>query len=187
MDVSPTGYVILGMLRHRPRSGYEIKQMVDRSTRFFWAASYGQIYPELRKLAKAGLVEGESQPQGGRKRTVYRLTPAGRKELGRWLSEEPEVLEVRDEGLLKLFFASAGPADTALQTVEARHRYYERKLAQLREVEPRAAAAADEGDPYPYLVLRYGIESSEWAIAWCERARAELATKTKTPTRGRAA
>jgi PadR family transcriptional regulator, regulatory protein AphA len=186
MDVSPTGYVILGMLRHQPRSGYEIKQMVDHSTRFFWAASYGQIYPELRKLAKGGLVEGEAQPQGGRKRTLYRLTPTGSEELRRWLSEEPEVLEIRDEGLLKLFFASAGPADTAMQTVEARQRIYERKLAALREIEPRAAASADDGDPFPYLVLRYGIESSEWAIGWCERARKELATTTKR-TRRRAA
>jgi DNA-binding PadR family transcriptional regulator len=185
MTVSPTGYVILGMLRHEPRSGYEIKQVVDNSTRFFWAASYGQIYPELRKLAKAGLVEGESQPQGGRKRTVYRLTPAGAEELGRWLDEPPEVLEVRDEGLLKLFFASAGPPDTALQTVDARQRHYEAKLARLREIEPLAAGSADD-DPYPYLVLRYGIESCEWAIGWCERARKELSKKT-TKTRRRAA
>jgi DNA-binding PadR family transcriptional regulator len=183
MDVSSTGYVILGMLRHQPRSGYEIKQMVDKSTRFFWAASYGQIYPELRKLAKAGLVEGESQPHGGRKRTVYRLTRAGRDELRRWLSEEPEVLEIRDEGLLKLFFASAGPPETSAGTVEARQRYYERKLAQLREIEPHAAAAADDGDPFPYLVLRYGIESSEWAIGWCERARKELSKQAKTRRR----
>jgi PadR family transcriptional regulator AphA len=174
MAVSPTGYVILGMLRHEPRSGYEIKQVVDRSTRFFWAASYGQIYPELRKLAKAGLVEGESQPQGGRKRTVYRLTPAGREELSRWLGEEPELLEVRDEGLLKLFFASAGPPEAALSTVDARQRFYEAKLTQLREIEPHAEASADGGDPYPYQVLRYGIESCEWAIGWCERARKDL-------------
>ena len=183
MEISPTGYVILGMLRHEPRSGYEIKQVVDKSTRFFWAASYGQIYPELRKLAKAGLVKGEAMAQGARKRTVYKLTSEGRKELRRWLSDEPEVLELRDEGLLKLFFASAGPPDSALAAVEARQRFYERKLAELREIESHAAASADEGDPYPYLVLRYGIESSEWAIAWCERARSELATKTKTRRR----
>ena len=42
--------VILGLLAVRPLSGYDIKAIVDRSTRFFWAASYGQIYPELRRL-----------------------------------------------------------------------------------------------------------------------------------------
>ena len=75
MELSPTAYVILGMLGWRPMSGYEIKSIVDKSTRFFWAASYGQIYPELRRLAAAGLIEGKASPQGGRKRNVYRLTP----------------------------------------------------------------------------------------------------------------
>jgi PadR family transcriptional regulator AphA len=187
MELSATAYVILGMLRNQPRSGYEIKQVVDNSARFFWAASYGQIYPELRKLAKAGLVEGEAQAQGGRKRTVYRLTASGREELRRWLAEDPTVLEIRDEGLLKLFFAAAGPPDNAIETVEARQRLYEDKLAQLREIEPHARASADDGDPFPYLVLRYGIESSEWAIGWCERARQELSQKTKEKKRRKAA
>ncbi|MBD0283557.1 MAG: PadR family transcriptional regulator [Thermoleophilaceae bacterium] len=173
MELSPTAYVILGMLRNGPQSGYEIKRAVDHSTRFFWAASYGQIYPELTRLAKAGLVEGHSQPTGGRRRTAYRLTDAGREELRRWLDRPPERLELRDEGLLKLFFAGAAEPGKAVEIIDAKRRLVEEKLAALRKIEPYAAAAAST-DPFPYLVLRYGIESSEWVIAWCERARAEL-------------
>src|SRR2546423_9274663 len=58
--------VVLGLLSLGPRSGYDIKTVVDRSTRFFWAASYGQIYPELRRLEEEGLIEGEDAPNGGR-------------------------------------------------------------------------------------------------------------------------
>jgi DNA-binding PadR family transcriptional regulator len=173
MELSATAYVILGMLRREPRSGYEIKQAVDGSTRFFWAASYGQIYPELAKLAEAGLVEGDEQPTGGRKRTVYRLTAAGRKELRRWLQEPPTRLELRDEGLLKLFFASAASRQSALEAIDAKRRVAEEKLAALRAIEPAAADRSSE-DPYPYMVLRYGLEMSEWTIRWCKRARAEL-------------
>src|SRR3954453_12247734 len=98
MELSPTAYVILGMLSWRPMCGYEIKSLVDTSTRFFWAASYGQIYPELRKLSAAGLIEGKAGPQGGRRPNVYRLTPAGRSELESWLTLDAEVFELRDEG-----------------------------------------------------------------------------------------
>src|SRR5438874_13781615 len=77
MQLSPTARVILGMIRMGKRTGYEIKQLVDVSTRFFWAASYGQIYPELRRLEEAGLIEGEDDPTGGRQRRAYTLTPAG--------------------------------------------------------------------------------------------------------------
>ena len=58
MELSPTGRVILGFLAVEPRSGYDIKEQVDKSTRFFWAASYGQIYPELKRLAGDGLRGG---------------------------------------------------------------------------------------------------------------------------------
>ena len=56
-SLSPTARVILGLLNFEPRTGYDIKRVTDRSTRFFWGASYGQIYPELRRLEAAGLVE----------------------------------------------------------------------------------------------------------------------------------
>ena len=56
MELGPTAYVILGMLALGPRSGYDIKQFADFSTRHFWATSYGQIYPELKRLTEAGLV-----------------------------------------------------------------------------------------------------------------------------------
>jgi PadR family transcriptional regulator AphA len=90
MELTPTAKVLLGMLRLGNRTGYEIKQLVDVSTRFFWAASYGQIYPELKRLEERGLVEGEAQPTGGRARTEYRLTPAGERALDAWLASDAE-------------------------------------------------------------------------------------------------
>lgn len=172
MEVSPTGYVILGMLRHEARSGYEIKQIVDHSTRFFWAASYSQIYPELRRLAKAGLVTGTEQPRGGRKRTVYELTEAGRGELRRWLDEDPQTFEVRDEALLKLFFASEAEEGRTEEILAAKQRGAEEKLSQLRAIEPFVSQLSD---PHPYRVLRFGLESAEWTIDWCRRERDALA------------
>jgi PadR family transcriptional regulator, regulatory protein AphA len=168
MELSPTAYVILGMLSWRPMSGYDIKAVVDRSTRFFWAASYGQIYPELRRLADSGLIDGEPRPQGGRRRTVYKLTSSGRRRLREWLRAEPETFELRDEGLLKLFFASAAP-ESAVDALAAKRRYHLDKLEQLREIE-RAGTASG----FAHTVLRYGIEQSEWTARWCERAIAEL-------------
>src|SRR6187397_2444440 len=95
--------VVLGLLSLGPRSGYDIKTVVDRSTRFFWAASYGQIYPELRRLESAGLVAGDDAPNGRRARRVYELTDAGRAELERWLLGTDTTVELRDENLLRLF------------------------------------------------------------------------------------
>ena len=113
-SLSATAYVILGMLHKGAMSGYEIKALVDNSTRFFWAASYGQIYPELKRLSEAGLIAGIDSPTGGRKRTVYEITADGEEELKAWLRQPPEVFEMREEGLLKLFFANALPPEEAV-------------------------------------------------------------------------
>src|ERR1041385_5817581 len=97
--------VVLGLLAIRPRSGYDIKTVVDRSTRFFWAASYGQIYPELKRLEAEGPVEGQDAANGTRGRRVYELTDAGHEALRDWLLGRNVTIELRDESLLRLFFA----------------------------------------------------------------------------------
>jgi DNA-binding PadR family transcriptional regulator len=154
--------VILGLLELRPQSGYEIKQFVDDSTRFFWAASYGQIYPELKRLEREGLIEGEDAPAGGRKRTVYRLTPAGRDVLLDWLRTPGTAYELRDEGLLKLFFAGALPREDALAIVREMRERHARTLERLREVEPRAKQLGG----YPYVVLECGLHFHETMNRW---------------------
>ncbi len=165
-----TSYVILGMLGWRPMSGYEIKSIVDTSTRLFWATSYGQIYPELRRLEEDGLIEGKPDPTGGRRRNVYAITAAGRRELEGWLAAEPEVFEMRDEGLLKLFFAAAaGSGESGAGTIAAMRRRSLAKLAELRGIEEQAAPEGFAG-----MVLRYGIEMCEWQADWCERMAREL-------------
>jgi DNA-binding PadR family transcriptional regulator len=166
---SATGNVILGMLGWRAMTGYEIKSIVDRSTRLFWAASYGQIYPELRRLEAEGLIRGEPKPHGGRQRNEYRLTAAGRRELRSWLEADPDVFELRDEGLLKLFFAGALDGETALATLEAKRAKHQAMLDGLRALDAEGRSSG-----YAALVLRHGIEFNEWQVGWCEQIAREL-------------
>jgi PadR family transcriptional regulator AphA len=157
--LSATAYVILGMIREEPRSGYEIKATVDRTTRFFWAASYGQIYPELKRLSESGLVVGADAPTGGRRRTVYEITADGEEELVAWLRQPPKTFEMREEGLLKLFFAAALPREEAVEILRAMRAHRLTANAELRAMEPMAA---EHEDPYPLMVLQGGIEFTQW-------------------------
>jgi DNA-binding PadR family transcriptional regulator len=168
-DLTPTARVILGMIAHGKRTGYEIKALVDRSTRFFWAASYGQIYPELKRLESAGLI-GAASPEGGRRRTEYELTEAGREALRGWLTSDDELTyELRDEGLLKFFFAGAMEAGEAIEQLEAMAAHHEGVVRRLKEIATHAAPA--DGDPpaFGYLTARGGIELHEHYADWCRR------------------
>jgi PadR family transcriptional regulator AphA len=180
MELSATGKVILGMLAARPRSGYEIKQLVDNSARFFWAASYGQIYPELKRLKKDGLISGSDSAQGARQRTVYKLTAAGKRAARDWIEGPPQVYELRDEGLLELFFAGSIDPARAPEIARERAAMAAASAAELRALEEQIEAKGQhEGpdhspDAGSLAVLRYGIEMNEWAAAWFERAAKEL-------------
>ena len=174
--LSGTALAVLGLLGLRPRSGYEIKQTIDRTTRFFWNASYGQIYPELRRLAAAGLIEGEDASRGGRARTVYELTAEGRRRLEEWLAEPDFRVDIRDEGLLKLFFADLLPRKAALELVRIRRAAHERVVEQLRQIE--AGPPFVGGRSYPDVVLSYGIGFHTWAVGWCKETERRLARDT---------
>ena len=173
MQLTPASHVILGMLGLEPMSGYEIKRFVDHSTRFFWAASYGQIYPELRRLSDAGLIEGSEQATGARRRTVYTLTASGRAALREWLATPPQIQEMRDESLLKVFFSDfAGPEATA-HALEAKRDHHREVSERLRAIEPKAAQAPESST---YTTLRFGIAFNDFVAGWCadeaERLRA---------------
>jgi DNA-binding PadR family transcriptional regulator len=170
-------YVILGALSLRAMTGYEIKQLVDRSTRFFWAASYGQIYPELHRLQQAGLVAGEADPQGGRKRNRYALTADGRARLHEWLRAPAAGYELRDEGLLKLFFARDLDAAGRLGVIRALRADRETVLEQLREIE-RRDVAKETGR----LVLELGLRHHEQQVELLRRLEADLTETAEVPS-----
>jgi DNA-binding PadR family transcriptional regulator len=184
MELSATAKVILGMLAARQRSGYEIKTLVDSSARFFWAASYGQIYPELKRLEDAGLITGADASQGARQRTVYKLTAKGRRAAREWIERVPQVFELRDEGLLELFFAGSIEPSRTAEIARERAARSAAVAAELRAVEEviehRHEAEGPEYSPDAgsLTVLRYGIELNEWAAEWFERAAEELERET---------
>jgi DNA-binding PadR family transcriptional regulator len=166
MELSHTAYLILGALHERPRSGYDIKALNDGGTRHFWAVSYGQLYPELKRLLDAGLIEAEDQPTGSRQRTLYRLTRLGEEALETWVSDtQVRPCELRDEMLLRLFFSDSVALSKRVElarSMAARHRALADGLCRK---EPELKAK--ERDSSMHMeVLRFGIELHEHMANW---------------------
>ncbi len=185
-SLTPTARVILGMLALGARTGYDIKRAIDLSTRFFWGASYGQIYPELHRLEARGLVEATEDPKGGRRRTSYSLTRAGKAALREWLRDDSSFLfEIRDEGTLKLFFGDLLGKEDVLASLRAKQAWCELSLKIFRELEPQARTGFFEDDQlYPYVALTYGIDLLEWMGEWCERTAAKIEAGELPPPSG---
>lgn len=174
MELGPTAFVILGILGLGPHSGYDIKQLADVSTRHFWATSYGQIYPELKRLTEAGLIEPKDASRGTRQRTLYSITAKGHETLRTWVANPViETLEVRDEMLLKLFFADEMSHKETLRLLEAMVRRHKQVAAGLREHEPMAQA---QPHPMKYEVMKFGIAFHEWCADWFGKLAKDLET-----------
>ena len=170
MEPSAVTWAVLGLVAQRPRSGYDVKRAIDRTIRHMWAASYGQIYPELRRLEAAGWIVGKDDSRGGRSRRAYSITGLGRRKLLEWLRGTQYRVELRDESLLRLFFADALPVEDALGLLGARREGYRQMLAYL--------VSLDDGTgpdpPFVDLVYRWGLDYCRWNIEWCEQQQQRL-------------
>jgi PadR family transcriptional regulator AphA len=175
-SLNATARVILGLLKFAPRTGYDIKRVTDFSTRFFWRASYGQIYPELRSLEQSGLVRVREEPRGRRPRRVYELTSKGERVLSSWLLGESDVYDVRDEGLLRLFFGELVSSEELLVLVRRRRVWFESAGTHFRSI----AAQLGEVEGPSGEVLRYGIELMDWNAAWWSDLESRLEKESST-------
>jgi PadR family transcriptional regulator, regulatory protein AphA len=167
--LSPVSYVVLGLLaQNGPSTPYELKAAVGRSIGNFWSFPHTQLYTEPSRLAGFGLVRERQEP-GGRRRRVFTVTAAGRRALRSWL-QEPAVFsrELRDLGLLKLFFgAEVGPDDVAALAAE-QERGHRSKLAALEALARDNRAGVDE---HRQAVLRMGLLYERAAVRfWTELA-----------------
>jgi len=109
--MSETSFIVLGLLeRLEPATPYDLKQMAQLSTFNFWSVPHTQIYTECARLTEAGMLS-EERELAGRRRRIYRLTPAGRSELDGWRATLPAApYQLRDPATLRLFFgAEPGP------------------------------------------------------------------------------
>src|SRR3954451_6996547 len=171
MKPTAVTWALLGLLGERPRSGYDLKRAVDRTIRHFWAASFGQIYPELKRLEAAGWVVGEAAGNGERARHEYAITESGRAALAGWLHGVETRIELRDESLLRLFFADTLPRDEGLGLLRARGEGYRAMLGYLRSLDDGSGEA---DPPFIDLVYRWGLDYCEWGVAWCESQERRL-------------
>ncbi|GCF09857.1 PadR family transcriptional regulator [Dictyobacter arantiisoli] len=170
-------YIMLGLLWARPLSGYDIKQTFERAVAPYWNAGNSQIYTTLKNLHKAKLIDAEIIVQTSRpNRKVYSLTPAGEKDLARWLQEDVPERFTKDEFLTKLFFCGETTDETALLHLRD-HR--ESVLRQLEHMEWALREYGNRPVKRPHL-LEYQLLVREYKEA---ELKADLAVTDKAIAR----
>src|SRR6266498_4932389 len=128
-DLTTTSYAILGMLAIKPWSPYEIAKQWDRSLGKLWPRARSKLYEEPKKLVAHGLARATEGAVGRRTRTVYAVTPKGRRALAAWLEEPGEGPVLEFGQLLKVFFAEHGTKRDAQAQLAAARTWAEEQTA----------------------------------------------------------
>lgn len=169
--------VLLGLLTIEPMSGYDLGLTIRGTVGHFWNESYGQIYPNLKKLANDGFVSCKTERQKGKPdRRIYSITGKGRERLKEWLAVPPQPEIPRNEMLLKVFFGEQIPTQILIGYVE---RMAEDRRALLEVLERVECEEIDKnqhypGAPYWRMAAHYGQMQMRAHLRWAEETLAEL-------------
>ena len=155
---------VLGLLHEGPMHGYELRKRLNLMLGWGRVLSYGSLYPALKKMLRAELIE-ELAPKtiSRRPRIVYQLTETGDVEFQRLMSEVGPT--AWDDDTFDIRFAFFGRTD-----MEIRLRVLEGRRSRLQErlerVQKELAMTQQEVDRYAAELQRHGVESVEREVRW---------------------
>lgn len=171
--VTTTSYAILGLLAIKPWTTYELAQQMTRALGWFWPRAQSNIYEEPKKLVRLGLARATTEKVGKRPRTLYTITPKGRRVLAKWMPTPAAGPVLEFEQLVKVFFAEHGSKQDLLDTIASARDW----------AEQRAASGADISRGYlngeglfperlPWLILtgQFLQEFNDAVSRWAEWA-----------------
>ena len=176
-ELTTTSYAILGLLAIRPWSTYELARQMQRDLRFVWPRAESNLYAEPKKLIAHGFASANSEPRGKRRRTVYSITPAGRRALAAWLEIEAAEPRWESESVVKLLFATNGSTE---QLLEHLRRFRGHATARWKAVAAIFQPYLHGDEPFPdrthvnVLAARLVLETACAEAAWADRAIDEV-------------
>jgi PadR family transcriptional regulator AphA len=171
-ELTTTSYAILGLLAIKPWSTYELAAQMRRNLHYFWPRAASNLYAEPKRLVEEGFATARPEPVGRRRRTVYSITPKGRRALEHWLREPAGESRLESETLVKAMFAPHGSKEDLLGHLHRLLDELEAKQQQLRRIFDEYLAG---DEPFPErahinvvcyrLIWDYTQTAASWA-AW---------------------
>ena len=182
MKENTTEYVILGILRNKSRTGYDINKVVKTRLGPFWDINYSQIYPTLRELEKGGSITKRVEiNERGQNRKVYSITTEGKNKLKEWLLKPAKPEKHKIELMLKIGFGEQVSNTELIKQVQA---FRERHVAQLENVyrienELKAQLDQNEANYFMLLSVELGAKFHLSAVDWADTTITKLRSRDK--------
>jgi DNA-binding PadR family transcriptional regulator len=158
------------LLSEGPKYGLRLRQEFESRTGEVWPLNVGQVYTTLQRLERDGLVESDD-PEGEGPHKGFRITPAGGRELARWLRTPPETVPPpRDELVIKVLVALSVPGVDVHELIQVHRRH----LVELMQHYTYLKAEASEHDVGLALVVDAELFRLEAVVRWLDAADVRL-------------
>ncbi|WHY87396.1 PadR family transcriptional regulator [Neobacillus novalis] len=153
--------VILGFIYEEPMSGYDIKQMMENSVSYFFDASFGAIYPALRKMEKEGLVEKRVIQQDGKpNKNLFVITESGKEQFQHYLNSPINPTITRSDILIRIFFGRFTTKEKIQRWLEEEREKSQAMLDNLN----RIAEMYPDMEQHKRFTLEFGIRQAKMTL-----------------------
>jgi DNA-binding PadR family transcriptional regulator len=174
--LTPTSYLVLGLLeREGPSTPYDLERHVAATLGNFWSFPHTLLYTEPARLVTLGLAT-ERRETEGRRRRIFEITTAGHAALVSWLDRPSAApTELRDPGLLQLFFADLASPEARLRLAQDQLAIHRAKLDAYQQDERlerrpgRSAAGQRTFERWRGETLAMGLLYESAAVAFWSR------------------
>ncbi len=160
---------LLSLLDEAPRHGYEVIRALEERFDGMYSPSAGTVYPRLARLEEEGLVEREDE---GRK-TVYRITEAGRAEVRSRTADLDDLDAEISESVRRLAAEVRDQVRSASMSLrdELKAAAKAARTASRQATHEATTGWGDDWTPDPGKRSKDGLGRAESAVA---RARSEI-------------
>ncbi|MGW5348608.1 PadR family transcriptional regulator [Streptomyces sp. NPDC004050] len=175
-------HAVLAALLDAELSGYQLAKSFSVGVANFWHALPQQLYAELARLEKEGLVAGREVVQDARpNKRLFTVTVAGLAELERFTEAAAKPSFMRDDLVVKVHAADHVDAGALLDQLAERAGIARTKTALFGQLLAKMRGDRSEEEFLrhgervgPYLTCLAGIAYEQANEQWCERTAAVL-------------
>jgi PadR family transcriptional regulator AphA len=168
--INTTHFAILGLLRIKPMSAYELVKFSKESIGLFWNESYGHIHKCIQQLEQEGAVTIVEETTTGRHKKVYGVTPLGCEQLDSWLAQAPEESVMRNELLMKIFVSDETHIPQLVAYIEEELEASRRLTEVLAGIKTVVGSVEGNQARLWLLTLDYGERYIRMTREWCQHA-----------------
>jgi len=159
--------IMLGFLMQKEMSGYDLKQWMAECTSYFFDASFGSIYPALKRMEDKGYIVCRETVEGSKFKKLYSITEAGKSYFLGWLEKPITFTKSNHSYLVNIYFYNHLPIEKATANLKQFAEVLEQHMNEVNMQKEQTEKTYNTKNNFRYSTIICGIYYFQSIIDWC--------------------